>query len=102
MQTIPLVDSPSQTLNVALGGQACRIDLRQSGQALYCDLYVSDALVIGGVVCQNFNPIKRSNYLGFSGDLYFVDTQGSDDPISPGLGTRFVLTYIDPIDIAAL
>jgi hypothetical protein len=33
--------------------------------------------IVQGVVCQRWNRIVRSGYLGFVGDLAFWDTQGS-------------------------
>ena len=40
-----------------------------------------------------------SSYLGFVGDLMFSDTQGTSDPSSPGLGTRYLLMYIEASDL---
>jgi hypothetical protein len=51
------------------------------------------------VICQNLNRIVRDLYLGFVGDVLFCDTQGTDDPSSPGLGTRFVFCYLSPSDL---
>jgi len=34
------------------------------------------------------------SYTGFVGQLMFVDTQGFDDPISSGFGTRFQLQWL--------
>ena len=99
MQIIPLADVYSQALNVSLGGQSCTINVYTKSTGLYLDLYVLDSLIIGGVVCQNLNLIVRSSYLGFIGDLMFEDTQGVNDPSSPGLGTRYLLCYIEPSDL---
>lgn len=101
MQIVPILDEPSQVVRAALGGQPVRLMLRQFGQALYCDVYVADRLMIGGVICQNDNLIVRNSYLGFLGDLTFHDTQGQADPLSPGLGTRFVLAYISADELSA-
>jgi hypothetical protein len=60
---------------------------------LFVDVYVNDALVIGGVAARNDDPIVRSAYLGFLGDLYFHDTQGASDPTYGTLGTSHVLLY---------
>ena len=99
MQQLPIIDAPSQTLSANLDGQYCRITLRTFATGLFCDLYIGGTLIIGGVVCQNLNPIVRNTYLGFVGDLIFLDQQGSDDPSSPGLGTRFVLMYLEASDL---
>lgn len=99
MQIIPLVDTYSQTLSVTLAGQSCRIALYTKSTGLFCDLYVNDVLIIGGVICQNLNRIARSLHLGFVGDLCFLDTQGKADPASPGLGARFLLCYLETSDL---
>lgn len=101
MNVIPIQDTPSQDLNINLGGQFCTISLRTRVSGMFCDLYVNNSLIIGGVICQNLNPIVRDTYLGFSGDLMFLDTQGVSDPVSPGLGTRYLLIYVTPSDIAS-
>jgi hypothetical protein len=96
MQLIPIRAAPSQTLTATLGGQRCRITIYQRVTGLFCDLYVNDARIIGGVICQHTNLIVRDPYLGFIGDLAFLDQQGADDPIWSGLGIRWVLGYIEP------
>lgn len=102
MLVVPLTDTFAQTLRVTLGGQSCRIDLRQrTVGGLYCDLYVDDAPIVLGVACQNRNPLVRGAYLGFVGNLAFVDAQGTDDPVSPGLGERFQLCYLEPGEVLA-
>ena len=44
---------------------------------------------------KNLVSLVPTAYLGFSGWLVFVDTQGSEDPQYAGLGTRWVLVYLD-------
>lgn len=122
-QTVPLQPVASQQLAVTLNQQACTILLYfkqimvpvESGLVtnpptfgtitpLFMDLYMQPAgggapeSVIGGVPCQANNLIVRDSYLGFVGDLAFVDTQpdpvlGPQDPQQSGLGTRWLLTY---------
>ena len=99
MQIVPVINVASQTLTITLGGQSCRINLKTRSTGLYCDLYVNDALVIGGVACRNLKRIVIDSYLGFAGDLMFSDTQGADDPSSPGLGSRFLLFYLEAGDL---
>jgi hypothetical protein len=106
MLIIPIADTPSQTLNILLAAQSCTINLYEKSTGFYCDLYVSDVLIIGGVICQNLNRIVRSVYLGFVGDLMFYDTQGTTtvpstglDPTSPGLGTRYLFCYLSQSDL---
>lgn len=106
MQIIPIADVFSQTISPQLAGQNCKINLYQKSTGFYCDLYVNGSLLIGGVICQNLNRIVRSLYLGFVGDLCFYDTQGTAsvpstglDPSSPGLGTRYLLLYLEAADL---
>lgn len=110
---IPLAAVASQEVSVTLGGQACRIRLYARDlfvpvttpistdppvyaqvRRLFMDLYLDDALLLSGVPCQTNNRIVRDAYLGFVGDLAFLDTVGGgDDPEVSGLGTRWVLSY---------
>jgi hypothetical protein len=101
MQIVPLIDAYGQTLNITLGGQSCRIDIKTRSTGLYCDLYVNDILKVGGVACRNLKRIVINRYFGFVGDLMFSDTQGVKDPSSPGLGTRYLLMYIEQSDLDA-
>lgn len=99
MKTVPILDTFAQVLRVQLGGQGCRIELRQRSTGLYLNLHADDKAIVQGVVCRNRVRVVRSAYLGFAGDLAFVDLQGNDDPSSPGLGSRFLLTYLEPADL---
>jgi len=102
MLIIPVIDTYSQTVSVQLAFQSCSINLYQKSTGFFCDLYVNGTLIIGGVICQNMNRIVRSLYLGFSGDLAWYDTQGTDDPSSPGLGTRYLFYYLTTADLNGL
>lgn len=109
MLIIPLQPVPSQQVNTNLAGQSCTINVRQMGDRIYTDLYVNAAPIITGVVSEDANPIVRSAYLGFIGDLAFFDTQPVatsngpvySDPIYAGLGSQFVLAYLAPSDLPA-
>lgn len=107
---IPTQALPSQIINTSLNGQAVQLNIRQQARAMFMDVLVNNALVIGGVICQNLNLIVRDAYLGFSGDLAWFDTQGSGgsqsanpplDPYYTGVGTRFQLWYWYPYELAA-
>ena len=99
MLVIPLQPVSSQVVSVALAGQACTINVRQVSTGLFLDLLVNNALVIGGVICLNENVIVRSAYLGFIGDLAFIDTEGNGDPVYTGLGSRYILGYFAPAEL---
>ena len=54
---------------------------------------IGGAQVIAGRYCNDRVGLVRQAYLGFTGWLYFVDTQGGDDPYYTGLGSRYILVY---------
>jgi hypothetical protein len=100
MQIIPIQDIPAQTISTALANQACDINLYVKSTGMYCDLRVNGVLIVSGVICQNLNRIVRDKYLGFVGDLMLNDTQGTNDPTSPMLGTRYELIYLESFEVA--
>lgn len=93
--TVPLAPVPSQTTTVQLGTQSCRIDVRQRRTGLFFDLYVQDQPIVQGVKCLDRVRLVRNAYLGFTGELFFADTQGTSDPVYTGLGGRFILVWSD-------
>lgn len=99
MLLVPLVPVPNQTMTIFLGSQPCRINAYQKTTGLYLDLFVGSTTIVTGVLCLNTVRIVRRLYLGFVGDLAFFDTQGSSDPSYTGLGSRFVLAYLEAADL---
>ena len=95
MQMIPMRPVPSQTLMTTLADQLVQIDLQQRAYGLHLDLRVDNVLLLAGAICQDRNLIVRSAYIGFVGDLCFIDTMGTDDPTYEGLGIRYGLAYIE-------
>ncbi len=107
MQVIPLQPVPSQTLQVQLGSQATILNVWQTAYGLFVTVYVGNTLIVASVIAENLNRIVRSAYLGFVGDLAFIDTQalgaaGPSDPVYTGLGARYQLLYLDEADLASL
>lgn len=102
MQTVPLRPLSNLTVQCQLNSQPCTINLQQFPTGLFMTLYVAGELVVATVLCEDLVRIVRDVYLGFSGDFVFVDTQGGDDPIYTGLGTRFQLVYLTPEDLSTL
>jgi hypothetical protein len=86
---------PAQALTVQLNGQYVQVNIRQLSTGLFADVLLSNSPVAQGVVCEDRCRIVRAPYTGFVGDLAFADTQGSDNPSWPGLGTRFQLLYLE-------
>lgn len=100
MQIVPIEPLPNQALQVQLAEQPCALNIYQLRDGVFIDVYVGGALIIGGVIGRNLTRIVRSAYLGFVGDFVFADTQGDTDPIFNGLGSRFLLIYLEEADLA--
>lgn len=99
---IPTQPLPAQVLEVLLETQAATIEIRQLSTGLYLNLLVSNVEIVGFVVCRNFDRIVRNRYLGFQGDLIFMDNTGQGrDPFYTGLGTDFSLVYIEASELLA-
>lgn len=105
MQIVPLLATPSQQIKTVLNNQVVQLDIYQLRYGLFVDVIVNGVLEIGAVLCENLNRIIRDAYLneetGFAGDFVFQDTQGSDDPVFTGLGSRFLLLYLTADELAA-
>lgn len=99
MLIVPVEALPNQTVQVQLASQPCVLSIRQLAYGLFMDVYVGSTQIISGVVCENLNRIVRSSYLGFLGDFVFFDTEGDGDPVYTGLGTRFLLVYLEAGDL---
>jgi hypothetical protein len=99
MLTISLQATPSQSLSVVLAGQNCQINVYQKSTGMYLDLYVSNSPIITTTVCLDRVRLVRETYLGFVGDLAFADTHGASDPVYTGLGTQYVLLYLEATDL---
>ncbi len=102
MQVVPLQAIPNQTLQVQLNNQACTISVAQYAFGLFLSLMIGNTVIISGVLCLDRVKIVRDVYLGFSGDLAFIDTKGTSNPDYTGLGdatARYQLTYFLPSEV---
>jgi hypothetical protein len=95
MQVIPIIAAPTQTLRATLGGQDCAITIRQLTTGLFFYLSVSGTNIVAAMICLDRVGLVRNPYLGFVGQLMFVDTAGFSDPYYSGLGDRYILTYTE-------
>lgn len=93
---IPVQALKSQTFRVMLAGQNTLVALYQKGDSLFADVSLSGVPLKYAQLCRNRVLIVRQPYLGFTGDLVIVDTQGNDDPQWSGLGSRWELVYLSP------
>jgi hypothetical protein len=101
MQVIPVQAVPNQTFSILLANQSCQIAIYQKSTGLFFDLTVNNVPILIGEICQNLNTLVKAAYLGFVGNFWFADTQGSSDPVYTGLGSRFILEYIEASDLAS-
>jgi hypothetical protein len=92
-QVIPITAVPSQNFTILLGTQNCAINIYQLSTGLYCDIVADQNTIVTAMICLNLVGLVREAYLGFSGQLFFYDTEGTDDPYYTGLGSRFQLVY---------
>lgn len=101
MMFIPLQAIPAQSFTVTLGGQSVLIAVYQKSNYIYCDITSNGTPVRQGRMALNGVRLVRLAYLGFIGDLVFMDMQGATDPVYTGLGTRYQLVYLTPYDLSA-
>jgi hypothetical protein len=121
MQIIAINPVPSQTIDVLLSGQSCKINVYYKQPtpnggwknnppvingdtlfkpALFLDLFVLNKPILTASICLDRLNIVRNAYNGFIGGLAFVDTQGKNDPQYEGLGSRYVFIYLEVSDFA--
>lgn len=99
MQTISIEPKKSQILSINLAGQLCTIRLIQRESFMYMDLTVNGNPIMQGVPCLYGNKMVGYSYLGFKGDLVFIDNEGQKDPYWEGLGSRYTLYYIEESEL---
>ena len=93
VQVIPVAQAPSQSFDIQLGSQNCTINIYQKSTGLFFDLFIDQLPIVQTVLCLNFVSLIREQYLGFIGQLAFVDTVSDSDPVYTGLGTQYLLIY---------
>lgn len=121
MLQVPLNAVPSQTINIVLDGQNCQIALNQKqpfvdqygvAAGLFFDLLVGGVPIINSALCLDRTELLIDRqYLGVSGDFMFLDTLATEGgpptfngspPYYTGLGSQFVLLYLEAADLAAV
>ncbi len=90
---VPISAVPAQMFKITLAEQTLQITLRQRATGLYADIWCAGTRVLSGVLCQDRTWFARNAATGLPGDLAFMDTQGTQDPQSTQLGTRYVLLW---------
>jgi hypothetical protein len=66
---------------------------------VYCSLSLGETIIWSSVPCKTGVNIKTSPYIPFSGNLVFLDTLGSTDPVYTLLGTRYQLVFLSDIAV---
>jgi hypothetical protein len=102
MQNIPLQPVPTQATKVVLGGQNVQLLIYQKPQGVFVDINADGVDIVAGIVARDAVPLMCRNYMGFIGNLLFVDTQGNSDPTYDGLGSRFSLVYLTAEEYALI
>lgn len=99
MILVPLSPVPSQALSIVLALQNCRIRVYQKTTGLYFDLSVDTTPIVNCVIARDGVKLVDQTYQGLVGNFAFIDTQGDEDPIYSGLGSRWVLAYYEAADL---
>lgn len=99
MLIIPIISTPSQSLNVSLANQNCSIEIYQKSTGLFLDLYIDGNMVLQTALCHDRVKLIREQYYPFIGNLSFMDMQGTSDPDYTGLGIRYLLLYLEVKDL---
>lgn len=99
MLIIPTDPVQSRTFSIQLADQSCFIKLYQKSTGMFFDLSVAGVPKVQGKIIRNRVKLVRQPYLGFSGDIAFMDTVGNDDPDYTGLGSRFLMMYLEASDL---
>lgn len=103
MQTITIQPVPSQTLSVVLAEQNVSIKLYQKKDCgVFIDVALNGSYVASGQIVRDIVPLIPSDYLGFVGNLMFIDTQGNLDPDYSGMGDRWQLIYLTADEYALI
>lgn len=90
---------PNQTFRIVLAGQNCFITLRTLAGQLYFSLSIDGKSITNSTICRNGSYLVLFKYLGFVGNLMFIDSQGELDPTYDGLGSRYSLIYFEGSEI---
>ena len=99
MEIVPLQALPNQSVLTILNGQQTHLNVYQKRTGLFLDIFVGNNLILSGVRCVNLTLMVMDAYLGFVGDLTWLDNQGNQNPDFTGLGGRYSLIYLLPSDI---
>ena len=95
MLLIPLKPVANQATTVMLGGQVIRVAIREMTTGVYLTAWLDNVIIQSGILCLDRVRMMSSNYDQFIGGFMFMDSQGLEDPVSTGIGTRWNLYYLE-------
>ena len=101
MVQISIQPIPAQRVSTVLSNQNCQIALNQKAQGIFVDINVNGVDVSLGVLARDGVPLNACPYSSFTGNLFLIDTQGSEDPSYSGLGSRWLLLYLTADEYAS-
>ena len=90
---IPLQAVPVQKAAFTLGGQEITVSLLPRLGRLYATVFADGLPVVRERICRHAVPLANEAYCPLNGELFFIDTAGSSDPVWQELGSRFILVY---------
>jgi len=103
MLIIPLAAVPNQSRLVVLNQQNYQLNIYQKSTGMFMDILIpsnAQPIILSGVLCRNQCPLVMNAYLGFIGELIWVDIFAlNEDPVYTGLGGQFQLVYLFPYEI---
>ena len=100
MLVIPIQPVPSQQVLCVLDGQNCQIAIYLKNDRIFVDLNSNGVNLCLASLAHNADPLDACNsYDGFQGNLYFIDTQGEEDPQYTGFSSRWFLVYLSASEV---
>lgn len=88
---LTLTQTPNQTFSFDAGQDSVEITFRTTSFGLFADLSLNGTKVFSGRRCVNKMPFLLNNLI--TGNIYFNDLYGNDDPTYDKFNSRFVLVY---------
>ena len=93
---------PAQFVKFVVGGQSVEMSIYAKSTGLFVDLTVGGVAFMQGVLALDCVPLISRDYMGFVGNLLFIDTQGNNDPTYDELSARYRLIYLTSDEYALL
>jgi hypothetical protein len=95
MLLIPLKPVANQTTTTMLNGQVVRVAVREMNTGVYLTAWLDNVVIQSAILCVDRARMMDSNYDVFVGGFMFRDSQGTSNPESGGIGTRWNLYYLE-------